>query len=77
MRQEKILEEEISNPVIREEREVARGAKMLNDTLSEKTRSFSGKNRRRLKAQQRVARNRAIIAGVILVVLILVLMKIL
>ncbi|MEO0453116.1 MAG: hypothetical protein AAFY98_03125 [Verrucomicrobiota bacterium] len=77
-KQAQLLEEEITNPVIREEREIQRGAKILNDRISDRSPLISGKkgrNSRKLRKQQRVARNRVIAAFLVLLLLLFVLYK--
>lgn len=73
----KILEEEMANPVIQEEREINRGARILHESLSDRVAKLPGRNRRRLRAQERVARNRVIAALVVLAILVILLLKIL
>jgi hypothetical protein len=76
-RQAKILEEEMANPVIQEEREINRGARILHESLSDRVARLPGRNRRRIRAQERLARNRVIAALVVLGILVIVLLRVL
>lgn len=75
-RQAKILEEELEHPVIREEREISRGARILNDTLQERLNRKPNRKRRRVRAQERSARNRVFLGLLVLALLVLVLWRI-